>query len=279
MIKFNELGINLNTKELIIDVSVKDNTYYENVYIDKIYIDTQDTYKDGGPSSKAKEIDIVSKATEKIVYTPIDIVTYAIGTKTYRLEFPIKNIRNYVLNLETLDTASVEFIDSTGASYTFSHPHYGTKYNVFEFKDEALTLVEDGDTLDTLTSTFKIAKHAREILNTIFLESEVSSTMYFVYIKAIGTPGADTPCGNDKEYTLGITLNTSVIYNNMMMYIHEIAEGCSIPKEFINYYLEFEALRLSINTGHNMQAIKYFNKFFKRNIDINNGVKNCSCYG
>lgn len=49
MIKFNELRISSN-RYLIIDVSVKNEDYYKDVYIKSVSVDTQDTYKDNGPS-------------------------------------------------------------------------------------------------------------------------------------------------------------------------------------------------------------------------------------
>lgn len=53
MIKFNELRITPNNENLIIDVSIDDADYYQNVVLDSIIIDTQDTYVENGPSSKA----------------------------------------------------------------------------------------------------------------------------------------------------------------------------------------------------------------------------------
>lgn len=51
MLTFNELRITPDNKYLIIDVSVKDESYYKNVFIDSIVIDTQNTYVLFGPSS------------------------------------------------------------------------------------------------------------------------------------------------------------------------------------------------------------------------------------
>lgn len=58
MVQFNELRITPDSKYLVIDASVKDEPYYDNVAIDSIAIDTQDTYINSGPSSKAKIIDV-----------------------------------------------------------------------------------------------------------------------------------------------------------------------------------------------------------------------------
>lgn len=51
MVRFNELRIIPNGTRLIIDVSVRDYSYYDNVYLDSIVIETQDTYLDSGPSN------------------------------------------------------------------------------------------------------------------------------------------------------------------------------------------------------------------------------------
>ena len=64
MVDFNELRISPDRKNLIIDVSIKDLSYYENVYIDSIIIDTQDTYIPSGPSnSPIFTYEVVSNVT------------------------------------------------------------------------------------------------------------------------------------------------------------------------------------------------------------------------
>ena len=64
MVDFNELRVSPDRKNLIIDVSIKDLSYYENVYIDSIIIDTQDTYIPSGPSnSPIFTYEVVSNVT------------------------------------------------------------------------------------------------------------------------------------------------------------------------------------------------------------------------
>lgn len=74
MIQFNELRINSKESSLIIDISVKDKTYYQNVYINKVSIDTQDTFIDSGPSNH-----------------PIYTKTIDDNSKTLKLELGIKD--------------------------------------------------------------------------------------------------------------------------------------------------------------------------------------------
>lgn len=52
MLEFRELRVTPDGNHLIIDVAVREHSYYENVFIDSIIIDTQDTYTQNGPSSK-----------------------------------------------------------------------------------------------------------------------------------------------------------------------------------------------------------------------------------
>ena len=54
MIHYNNLYITEDSKYLVIDVAIDEESYYEDVYLDKIGIDTQDTFVPNGPSDKAK---------------------------------------------------------------------------------------------------------------------------------------------------------------------------------------------------------------------------------
>lgn len=76
MIKFNELRITPNNENLIIDVSIEDADYYQNVVLDSIIIDTQDTYVENGPSSKAVfkyTVDDYSKKRVQLILKPEDL--------------------------------------------------------------------------------------------------------------------------------------------------------------------------------------------------------------
>lgn len=189
MVTFNELRVTNDGKYLIIDVSVRDLSYYEDIYLDSVSIDTQDTYKDGGPSTA-------------VIYTK-DISKEAPNSKHYRLELGVG-----------------EFLPSL--------------YN----------------------------------------------NMFFVYVKVKGTPSSDVPCGMDNVYTLGVTFNTCALYTALMSYVKEVNKSCDIPKNFIDLFLQFKALQVSVETEHYMQAIEFYNTFIK---DIKStssaNIKTCNCYG
>nr|DAF24890.1 MAG TPA: hypothetical protein [Crassvirales sp.] len=183
MIQFNELRISQSGDRLIIDVSVKDLEYYTNVYLSEILIDTQDTYTESGPSSKA-----ISKKIEN-------------NLKSIRLEL---------------------------------------------------------STADMLPS--------------------LQDNMFFVWVKTKGTPAINTPCGEDNTLTLGVTIALYPLYQQAFGYIKELGKECATPKGFINFILQLKALQLAVRTGHYIQAIKYWEKFF-RGLKKDVVTNKCGCYG
>lgn len=118
-------------------------------------------------------------------------------------------------------------------------------------------------------------KSVRLELSTLEIGIKLDNLL-FVYVKAKGIPESDTPCGMDNVVTIGVTFNNCPIYNNMMQYIKEIDKNCTIPKNFINLFLQYKALEISIETSHYRQAIKLFNKFYKSISVIETNI--CKCY-
>ena len=93
MLQFNELKITPDSKYLIIDVSVKEESYYENVTIDSIVIDTQDTYIFNGPSDKP--IFKFDSTNSKIYYPNYELE----GEKHVRLILSIKDLNTLPNNM------------------------------------------------------------------------------------------------------------------------------------------------------------------------------------
>ena len=121
-------------------------------------------------------------------------------------------------------------------------------------------------------------KRVRLELDSTALGVSLCDTLFFIYIITKGAPSADTPCGMDNQTTLGVVANLYPFYRAMVNYMKEVEDECKIPKNFIDTLLRFKALELSIRTGHYVQAVKYWNKFFKgvKSKTINTG---CRCHG
>lgn len=121
-------------------------------------------------------------------------------------------------------------------------------------------------------------KSVRLELGTGDLLPTLNDNLFFVYIRTKGTPAANTPCGMDNITTLGVVSNLYPLYQHAFSYIKELSDTCSIPKNFINYILQYKAFELAIKTGHYTEAIKYWKRFF---MGIKDSVitSNCGCYG
>lgn len=105
-----------------------------------------------------------------------------------------------------------------------------------------------------------------------------NNNLFFVYVKTKGTPSISTPCGMDSITTLGVVFNLYSLYQYAFNYIKELECTCSIPKNFINYILQYKAFELAIKTGHYTKAIDYWKKFFMKIKDLVI-TSNCKCYG
>lgn len=102
--------------------------------------------------------------------------------------------------------------------------------------------------------------------------------IFFVYVSTKGAPSPDIPCGWDNTTTMQSIVDLYSFYQKSMVYIRELSDTCNIPKGFIDFILRVKALEISIKTGNYVQAIKYWNKYFKGNALGNPTIK-CNCYG
>ncbi len=114
-----------------------------------------------------------------------------------------------------------------------------------------------------------------------FNRADMSNTLFFVYIKCKGTPVECTPCRLDEETTLGVVFDENVLYQRVMNYTKELAADCSIPTEFTDFILLWNAFKAAIETEHYVAAIKFYNKLFGvvRSGYSNNIIKTCGCNG
>ena len=115
----------------------------------------------------------------------------------------------------------------------------------------------------------------------MFKTGDMSKNLFFVYVKAKGTPDACTPCGMDEEVTLDVTFDTNMLHKIIMDYTRELADNCSVPVGFANFILLWNALKSAIATGHYIPAIKFWNMMINGgNQNIHKKpIKNCGCHG
>lgn len=101
-------------------------------------------------------------------------------------------------------------------------------------------------------------KHVRLALDS----SDVDiADMLFVYVRTKGAPSPDTPCGLDKDTTLGVVVDMLPYYTQGMQYLSELGDRCAVPSGFMDFILETKALELCMRTGNYIKAIGYFKNF------------------
>lgn len=110
-------------------------------------------------------------------------------------------------------------------------------------------------------------------LNLATLEKNI----FFIYIVAGGVPAPDTPCGYDNNTAVKVLVNTYPVYRNIMNYIKELGNTCSVPYNLIDKSLQLKMLDISIQTGNNVETINIWKKYFIDN--ITNEPINCNCNG
>lgn len=281
MIRFNELRITKDGKHLIIDVSVRSQSYYNDVYLDSISIDTQNTYKDGGPSSSIVYYKEIADYNPDWVFNPIEVwgeerylggVDVLAGELKWGIQ--VDKDRGYYPNW---------YIKVEEAYYKVVSPD-SVLSDLIEYDAELGHIKVSGMTLVDTESYRPVSRSYKSYRLTLDTGSNLpslSDNMFFVYVKVKGTPAPDTPCGMDNEYTLGITFNPCALYSAMMSYVRETVNTCSVPRNFINMFLQFKAVETSINNEHYTQAIEYYNKFIRNLGKTSTSVytKPCSCYG
>lgn len=250
MVTFNELRITPDGNTLIIDVAIKDLRYYDNVGLDTILIDTQDTFTAEGPSSKAVKFSVVN----------------SIDAESFEQDFGFDYSFKGTLKEGFLYTFKVP--DPTG-NYFISGELYDANIlttGVHKYEKGKLVAVT------TPIKSYRIEINKNDSILTF------KDNLLFVYVKTKGTPASDTPCGMDNITTLGVVSNLYPLYQHAFSYIKELSDTCSIPKNFINYILQYKVFELAIKIGHYTKAIKYWKKFF---MGIKDSVitPNCGCYG
>lgn len=183
MIDFNNIYITPDGSYVMLDISVKDLSYYANMYISGIYIDTQSTYMNGRPS------------------------------------------------------------DSTVYKY-----------------------IVEGD-----------KKHIVMMIPSSEILASLSTDLLFIWVTMKGTVTSDTPCGMDKTNIVFPLYNQRRIFDLQVPYLMEVSDTRSIPKNFINMFLQKEAVDTALETENYTTAISLWNKFFN-GTNSTNTVTSCGCH-
>jgi hypothetical protein len=120
-----------------------------------------------------------------------------------------------------------------------------------------------------------------------FSQAEMSKNLFFVYVKCNmeGMAPSDpcVPCRFDEEITLGVVFDEALLYQKVMCYIRYLADNCTVPREFTDFILLWNAFKASVETEHYISAIDFYKKLFGKADSIcSAGIStgsNCGCHG
>lgn len=90
---------------------------------------------------------------------------------------------------------------------------------------------------------------------------------------------AMAPCICSDEIVQAAVANLQPIYQNLMNGVRELANTCTVPQNFINSFLQFQAVETALNAGNYPLAVEYWNKFFSNGNRTITPKRNCGCHG
>lgn len=107
----------------------------------------------------------------------------------------------------------------------------------------------------------------------------LGQNLFIIEVKVTGTYPANTPCSINKKTFYVSAYNDYKLYLKGMDYIKELNGGCTPPRGFMDYMLQYKAFTLALELGDFPQAIEYFNKFFGKE-ELTHKINNsCCCHG
>lgn len=145
--------------------------------------------------------------------------------------------------------------------------------------DKAVVLYsQDNTALDTLGDNS--GRHIRLEIEKPLI-SPADNNMYIIYAVAdtSSAPEAlEAPCDCSQDTVVKVVVNLHILYNYLMKGIREIENDCSLPVNFINSFLQEQAVEACLRTGNYAQAVKYWKKFFMGK-PLTVTSKQCGCHG
>lgn len=207
------------------------------------------------------------KINELLVHPTINklIVDVEIDSLSYYTGMFIKDIK--------IDTSKT--FKSTGASdkaYTYN----ATELPSLDMIDLNIDAAFEGNLpyAEDIETEFKNGrKRVRLILDTKALNINNMNELFFIYVTTDGVIDPSTPCYLDNRcYTL-VTYNELHVKDNFMYFVsnlanlHDLCGKCSnvyssLNQEFMGAILNYNAFKMSIDTGRFVYAVKLWNKLF-----------------
>ena len=119
--------------------------------------------------------------------------------------------------------------------------------------------------------------------NENFTKSNLSSDLFFIYVKCKDTPLIGCPpCRLDELTTLGVTFDEALLHQKVLGYTNELVAECSVPQGFTDFILLWYAFKSAVETEHYIMAIQYWKMLFDDYSNSGNYINSksgCGCHG
>lgn len=113
-------------------------------------------------------------------------------------------------------------------------------------------------------------------INSSVLAESVKDNLFIIEITTNGNPTSDTPCGMDNDTVTTAVFDVCKIYDKILNSLKELDSPCSAVDSNLNSLLQYNALKIAIETGNISTAIELYNKFFATDTITN---PPCKCNG
>lgn len=276
MLSFNELYITEDGKNLVIDVSVDEDSIYKGVYIDSIKLDLCKNLVTGNDvSNKAVtiytpeqvilgDLDLDGDITTSDHQTVTDLMTSLTSGKTIYID----NERSVAaLGLEgdgELTVSDIQVVEKVILDYLL----YGKiSYVPVKKRHVHICLEKNDDALVQLGV------------------EDLSSALFMVRVDATGGDAesiSNAGCGWDNSPIFGVAYNGKPMYDSAIRYAASYGDTCdnndaSALEDFILRYYSF---LLALKCGDVKQACYYYNNYLTgAGFGNLSSGKNCGCHG
>lgn len=129
---------------------------------------------------------------------------------------------------------------------------------------------------DLIAAGQEVEEEESEVDLTSILCKDFSNHIFYIWAEYKGNYTMTNSDGEVNQFIPIAVIDTCCIYNCLMNTLKEFDNVCKIPKNFVNLYLQYEAIQVANNTGHFIAGKNLWNKFFKRK-DLVIEEKKCNC--
>lgn len=251
MVKVNEFRITDDAQDIYLDIEIP-------VYraLKQVYTEDEEDEEDDDTSTASTTNDTITTNTSTSTSTSTSTTT------------------------DTTDTVDDVIQDDIFKHYIFEKVSFYVK----DKSDNKVTLYEE-------TAIAKYQKHMQLKINILDVKETALLALpdltdfsnYLIYIDITfsmsNTNASCMPCGWDATKETFVTFYDLKLYARAMNYIKSLESNCEIPKEFIDFILNYEMLKSAIELSDYTNAELIYKRIFKTYKGTQLFNHKCNCHG